>query len=125
MNEDFKNLISLNQKIGEAEERGDRHFLDSILAPAIAFRRADPQGTIVDREAFLDNVKPSAARTTEVESVAYLGAMRALVTCIVTMTVDGKRKRFHNLRIFARVNQEWKLLAWANEELPQERDGPA
>lgn len=118
LDKDFDSLILLNEKIGEAEEHGDRTFLDGILAPALAFRRANPQGTIVDRKAFLDDVKQSVPRTTEVESVAYLGAKRALVTCVVTIKVDGTPQRFHNLRLFVRVEQEWKLLAWANEAIP-------
>jgi hypothetical protein len=115
---DFDTLILLNKQVGEAEERGDRQFLDGVLASALAFRRADPQGTIVDRKTFLDNVKPGIPRTTEVESVAYLGQKRALVTCVVTIEIDGAQRRFHNLRLFVLTEQEWKLLAWANEAMP-------
>ena len=118
MNSDFDDLLTLNQKIGEAEARGDREFLDGILAPSMAFRRANPQSTVVDRKTYLDSVKPSALRTTEVESVAHVGEKRAIVTCVVTMKVDGEEKRFHNLRIFVRVDEGWKLLAWANEAIP-------
>ena len=117
MTDELNALVVLNQRIGDAEERGDREFLDSILAPALAFRRADPAGTVVDRTTFLDGVKPGMRRSTEVESVVRVGESRALVTCIVTAGMTGTAKRFHNLRLFVRVGEEWKLLAWADEPL--------
>jgi hypothetical protein len=35
------------------------------------------------------------------------------VKCIVTCGEE----RFHNLRLFVRLEQQWKLLGWANERL--------
>lgn len=113
---DFDQLFALNAKISQAEADGDKVFLDSILAPMLVFRRTD--GTIVDRTAFLANVKPSAKRSVEIESISFFGRYRALVTCVVTMEVNGIAKRFHNLRLFMRGEDiSWELMAWANEEI--------
>jgi len=114
MGRDEDELRELNLRIGTAESEGDRAFLDGVLAPVLAFRRAN--GALVDRAAFLDGVQPSAARETEIESVELLGHDRAVVTCAVTMTTDDGPKRFHNVRLFVRSGGgPWQLLAWANE----------
>jgi len=111
---DFDELIALNANISEAETSGDKHFLDGVIAPALAFGRADT--TVVDRAGFLANVKQSAKRTIETESISFFGSQRALVTCVVTTDVNGVEKRFHNLRLFIRApDGSWKVLAWANE----------
>jgi hypothetical protein len=113
---EFDQLFALDTKISQAETDGDKTFLDSILAPMLVFRRTD--GTIVDRAAFLVNVKPSAKRSVEMESISFFGGHRALVTCVVTMDVNRVEKRFHNLRLFVRGEDiTWKLMAWANEEI--------
>lgn len=112
MQDDRKLLEELNLRIGVEESKGDdesRLWLDSILAPQLAFRRAD--GTTFDnRGEFLKKVKPSGPRATEVVSVDLHGN-RAIVTCVVTMG----DKRYHNLRLFVRHEEQWKLLGWANE----------
>jgi Domain of unknown function (DUF4440) len=115
MHPDSDSLRELNLKIGTAEADGDRTFLADVLAPAFAFRRAS--GTLVDRAAFLDAVKPSAHRETEIESITLHGKARALVSCIVTLLDGDQHQRFHNLRFFVRTDDAWKLLAWANEPL--------
>ena len=114
MSNDVEVLTDLNMQIGVAEAEGDNGSLDRILAPVLAFRRAN--GTCVDRAAFLDGVKHSASRETAIESITLLGADRAVVTCVVSMSVDDTPKRFHNVRLFIRSDdREWKLLGWANE----------
>jgi len=44
---DHKQALSeLNTKIGEAENNGDREWLATILAPRLAFQRADEPRTV-------------------------------------------------------------------------------
>lgn len=108
-------LRELNLRIGVAESKGDRAFLDHVLAPVLAFRRAN--GLVVDRAAFLDGVGPGDERQTEIESIRLLERDRAVVTCIVATGNGDQRKRFHNVRLFVRAQDgDWKLLAWANEQ---------
>jgi hypothetical protein len=114
MNEDERELRELNTRIGLAESQGDRAFLADVLAPALAFRRAN--GKVVDRTAFLEGVGPGPVRETEIGSVTLHGAHRAVVTCVVTMVDGDRRTPFHNLRVFVRSDTgTWQLLAWANE----------
>ena len=108
---DAEDLTALNLAIAEAENRGDHEWLAGVLAPRLAFQRADDQKTVDDRVAFLQKVKPGGARSTRVlEPIQVLGD-RAIVQCIVTV---GEQS-FHNLRMFVRRDGKWKLLAWANE----------
>lgn len=114
MHTDSDILRALNLKIGVAESEGDRAFLADVVAPTFAFRRAS--GALVDRTTFLDDIKPSPPRETEIESITLHGRARAAVSCTVTLLDGDQRKRFHNLRLFVRTDDgAWKLLAWANE----------
>jgi len=119
MHQDFEGLIDINLKISKAEDNGDRAFFEDLLASSLAFKRADPAGTVVDRKTFLDALKQSGPRQSEIESISFLGKQRALVTCVVSMRgADGKETRYHNLRLFIRSqDQKWKLLGWANEPM--------
>ena len=106
-------LTELNRQIGLAETLGDREALERLIAPQLAFRRADAAGTLDDRAAFLGKVKPGPDRTTVVSDIRIHGD-RALVDCVVTVHgADGDRK-FHNLRLFVKVGEDWRLLGWAN-----------
>ena len=104
-------LMDLNMEIGEAENRGDRDWLAGILAPRLAFQRADDQKTIDDRVAFLQKVKAGGKRVTRIINPIELFGDRAIVKCIVTV----ENEEFHNLRLFVRRDGSWRLLAWANE----------
>jgi hypothetical protein len=113
---DIQILEQLNIRIGEEESKGDqesKNWLDSILAPKLAFRRADGK-TVDDRQEFLAKVKPSDPRETKVTSINVHGD-RAVVSCIVTVNSLNGDKEFHNLRLFVRQDGQWKLLGWANE----------
>jgi hypothetical protein len=108
---DQEELRKLNDQIGDAENRGDSDWLARILAPRLAFQRADDQKTVDDQVAFLQKVKAGGDRTTRIiEPIEFYGD-RAIVKCIVTMG----NKEFHNLRLFVLRNGHWKLLGWANE----------
>jgi len=111
MSGDEKVLRDLNLQISEAEARGDREWLASILAPKLAFQRADPARTVDDREAFLGKVKPGGGGPARIVEPIQLYGNRAIVQSIVTA---GGRD-FHNLRLFVRRDGGWKLLGWANE----------
>jgi Domain of unknown function (DUF4440) len=112
--DDFETLRQLNEQIGIAESKGNRDFLDGVLADVLAFRRAN--GECVDRRIFLKSVKAGSRRDTEIESITVLGRDRAIVTCVVSMDMEGQEKRFRNVRLFVRSeDNQWKLLGWANE----------
>lgn len=116
MEDDFATLIGINRAITAAEDAGDTTVLAQHLAPTFAFRRAN--GTLVDREQFLHAVAPSGPRTLTVESIALLGQRRAMVTCVITMPVNGEAKAFDNVRLFVRAGDgAWTLMAWANEPM--------
>ena len=115
--DDVRALAELNEGIGEAEDRGDRAWLASVLAPKLAFQRADHERTVDDRAEFLEKVAPGGRRTTRAGPIRVYGD-RALVECVVS-TGDGE---FHNLRLFVRRG-DWKLLGWANEKLGKPETG--
>lgn len=110
--DDILALTEINERVGLAESAGDKAYLEGVLASEFAFRRAD--GMLVGRTAFMAAVSPSAERKTAVEHVELSGG-RAVVTCVVRMTVQGEEKAFHNLRLFVKTDGGWKLLGWANE----------
>ena len=112
MQSDIEVLARLNVQVGEAESKGDRNGLDGVLATKLAFQRANEAKTIVDRQEYLEAVAPNSERDTEIESIHRYGD-RAVVACIVTMRPGGQR--YHNLRLFVRRKEGWKLLGWANE----------
>ncbi len=110
MANDNEALTLLNSKINAAENTGDVKFLALVLAPALAFMRADGK-TVDDAGRFLQKVsRKSEPGELVTESVEVLGN-RAVVKCIVTQ--GGKR--YHNIRLFVRLDDQWKLLGWANE----------
>lgn len=113
MQPDFDALTDLNLQIGSAESAGDKERLEELLAPVLAFRRAN--GDYVDKQRFLDNVANGVPRETRIESIELVGRSRAIVTCVVSMGDGDQQRSFHNLRLFVRVQDDWKLLGWANE----------
>ena len=111
MMDDKQALRELNEKIGNAENDGDAEWLSTILAPKLAFQRADEERTVDDQVSFLQKVKFGGNRVTHVIEPIQLYGDRAVVQCMVKV---GDQK-FHNLRLFVRREGEWKLLGWANE----------
>jgi len=116
MRNDLETLKDLNVQIRVAENQGDREWLAGVIAPKLAFQRANPERTISNRDEYLDAVKPGAHGETQVESISLYGN-RAVVTCIVTLKTDSGDRRFHNIRLWIRNEEGWKLLGWANEPL--------
>lgn len=108
---DDQRLRALTVQMGDAENAGDGKWLATVLAPRLAFQRADDARTVDDRVAFLQKVKSGGTRVTKVLEPIQLFGDRAIVQSIVS--VGGKD--YHNLRLFVRRDGDWKLLAWANE----------
>jgi hypothetical protein len=88
MENNYQKLRALNIDIGRAEARGDKQFFETLLAHHFAMHRAN--GEFDDRKGFLANVKESGERVTEIQSITFFEANRALVSCVVAMeTSDG------------------------------------
>jgi uncharacterized protein DUF4440 len=112
MSEDERTLKDLNVAIGDAENRGDRDELSKMLAPRLAFQRADDARTVDDAVAFLQKVASGGTRLTRVIEPIEVYGDRAIVKCVVTA---ADKREFHNIRLFVRRDGQWKLLGWANE----------
>ena len=52
---------------------------------------------------------------TEIEFVDLFGRDRAVVRSAVSVIEGGERTRFHNVRLFVRIERSWRVLGWANE----------
>lgn len=113
--DDEQFLRDLNLRIGDAENRGDHGWLAEVLAPRLAFQRADAPRTVDDAVAYLQKVTPGGTRVSRIVEPIELYGDRAIVKCIVSVGDD----EFHNLRLFVRCEGRWKLLAWANEPMPR------
>jgi hypothetical protein len=110
----FEILRRVNEQISAAEDTGDVETLKELLAPRLAFRRAN--GKVVDLDEYLAQVEPGGPRRTTMRAIVMLGRERAFVTCDVSLPVDGEQKTFANARLFIRTeSDDWKLLGWANE----------
>ncbi len=113
MSSDKQALRTLNVAINDAENTGNRDFLASILAPELAFSRAS--GAVDDAGRFLQKVAtknpPGELRPESIEIDTF--GNRAIVKCVITQ--GGKN--YHNIRLFVRIDANWKLLAWANEQV--------
>ncbi len=119
MHADIKALRDINMQIAAAEDEGDRGWLSGILAPRLAFQRADKDQTVENEVTYLGAVAPrkdkEPPRVTEPirdEDIDVYGGV-AVVRCVVSR--GGPR--FRNVRLFVRRGGEWKLLGWANEPL--------
>ena len=109
---DTELLEQLNREITKAEIEGDVAGLARVLAPRLAFQRADPAKTVDDQVAFLQKApERSGERTLDRFDAVEIHGNRAIVKCIITQ----KGISYHNIRLFVRRDDGWKLLAWANE----------
>ena len=80
---DTQALRALNLRIGEAENVGDRTWLAGVLAPRLAFQRADPARSVDDAEAYLAKVKAGGDRETRIVEPIEVFGNRAVVQCVV------------------------------------------
>lgn len=113
MTSDEEELRTLNYAINDAENSGDRKFLAEVLAPELAFMRADGE-TVDDAGRFLQKAikKPQSGKLVEDKIDVMVFGSRAIVNCVV----EQGGKNYHNIRLFVRMKGQWKLLGWANEE---------
>ena len=82
-NDDEVALRELNAKISDAENAGNREWLATIIAPRLAFQRADAARTLDDQVAYLQKVQSGGTRvTTCIEPIELYGD-RAIAKCIV------------------------------------------
>lgn len=107
MEGEMQELFLLNQEINTAENHSNLKRLGEIIASIFAFRRRD--GTIVNRDTFLQSPKPGN-REIQIESIQVYGN-RAVVICVVTDSGVST----HNVRLFTKEEGNWRLLGWANE----------
>jgi hypothetical protein len=109
-----ESLRRCNHEINEADIRGDREVLAAMLAPLLAFQRADPAMTVDDRDDFLRKAPEKRGdRAMRVLDPIQVFGNRAVVQCVVTQNGHD----YHNLRLFVKRDGAWKLLGWANEPL--------
>jgi len=109
--DDIQRLTELTGLINEYENTAKQDLMAPLLAPRLAFQRADPAATVDDQVAFIQKMKTDRTRTVDKIDPIQLYGNRAIVSCIIS--VDGKP--YHNLRLFVRRDGDWKLLGWANE----------
>lgn len=119
-----QDLIALNERIGEMEQKRDEEahkFFEKRLSEKLIFRRAN--GAVVSKsepEGFLESLNrtdPFKSRRSEDLYVTSLGD-RALVTLIVVATrADNSVARYRNIRLFSRFGDDWLLDFWYNYEI--------
>jgi hypothetical protein len=119
-------LETLNREIADAERRGrdqDVAFLRSVLADGLRFRRAN--GSMVDRETFLDGVPDrdyaNGHLTISDLAVVFNEDRLAVVTLLVdargrnTATDTAIEGTFRNIRIFSQPPEGgWLCEMWFN-----------
>jgi Domain of unknown function (DUF4440) len=113
-------LIALNRKITDEEQRGEdgRCFLEKILSEALVFRRAS--GEVADKADVLDGLGANPFKERSATDIAaHIVGNRALVTLIVVgiFKKDGSTHHYRNARFFTRQDGEWRLDSWYNFEV--------
>ena len=111
-------LKELNQKIGEAEKRGDQGFFQNILADELIFTMTN--GSVITKQQFLFGLKPDLfdLLITDVQQVKIHGDY-----AVVLVNVTAKRKteefksEYLNIRSFVKRNGDWKLATWLNTKI--------
>ena len=111
----LQEIIALNERIGEAERKGDAKFLESVLSENLRFRRAN--GMIVDKAIYLDDLMKPGNTTSELSSLDINPTIHGNLA-VVNVLVDIKGMRcgntldgvFRNIRIF--LNEPAKQPAW-------------
>jgi len=105
-------LRKLNKKIGDAENRGDSEWLAGILAPRLAFQRADDEKTVDDRTAFLKRSRRGLARNPHhrTDRVVWRSGNRQ-------MHRHRRRPGVSQYAPLRTPRRRLELLAWANERV--------
>jgi hypothetical protein len=121
---DVEKLASLNAQVSAAERDLDAKVLSTVLGENFRFRRADPAGTVVDRDQFLTALADPGNRndllTSVIESIDVRGA-QAVVVAMVTFSGLRNSKPtsglFRNIRLFDRTGDGWRLVMWFNKRV--------
>lgn len=126
MSNDCTDLRKLNQDTFDAEDKkkiGDDDwdkFLSKVLADEFIIRRSKPEIPNQTREemiAVIDKRSPAKRNVSEV--VAWCNETLGVVTCSVTMDVEGKPRRYQNIKVFKKQLQgNWQCLYWQVTEAP-------
>jgi len=120
--DEVRELITLNQRIGEAERTKDEQFLKSVLSENLRFRRAN--GTIVDKAIYIVDLMKPENTTDDLHSDDIVPRIHGNVA-VVELSVKVKGMRggkkldcaFRNIRIFLREpakQPQWQLHSWFN-----------
>jgi hypothetical protein len=118
MNDSDATLIDLNQRMTEAEKKGDVPFFRDVLAEDLIFRRA--KGAVVTKEQFILDLKGDAFEKLEAE---VLEVRNYADGAVVKVNVRAKRRgdpsegRYLNVRRFVKRDDKWQLVAWLNTEM--------
>jgi hypothetical protein len=110
-----KELVTLNERILQAEETGQKDALNPLLADGFTIIRS--KGEKVERKDFLDDVSKNANRGRHAaQPNVQLVGQCAIYTCLVTTTQnpDGTPNpgRFWNTRLFVNENGHWRCATW-------------
>lgn len=112
---DESELIKINERIGEAEVKGDAEFLRAVLADELIFRKGD--GSVVNKEEFLRDVpnKKFERESSEIKVTFDNEGNLALVT----LKIRALGSKFRNLRVFERRGDAagWQCIVWFNTKL--------
>jgi hypothetical protein len=118
-------LVELNQRIAEMEQRRDMdalEFFNRYLADQLVLRRAN--GVVMGKygqQGFMRSLTaPSRFSGVRTEDIAVdLLGTRALVTLdvVATSRLDGSMRRYCNIRMFSRSPGAWLLEFWYDYEI--------
>ena len=113
MNTNQQILEQLNLQIGVEESKGDdnsQRWFNDLLAPEFAFLRAD-RVTFDNRDKFIEKIKPSDKRETDVISINTFGN-RAVVGCIVTLKFSKETGNFITYVCLSNMRCSGDYLDW-------------
>jgi hypothetical protein len=111
-------LHELNVRIGAAERAHDEAFLDEVMHPDLAFRRAD--SSIVGKTNYLAGVAARELTLMESDVVAVMDGQHSSVATVLvdaagTSSGAAFSGRFHNTRVFVPGGKHgFQCILWIN-----------
>jgi len=110
---DERDLIKINERIGEAEQSADDKYLSGVLADELVFRNA--RGIVATKTEFLKNVENNKfERESKYIKVTFDEEKKI---ALVILIVLAKGSEFRNLRVFERRATGWQCIVWFNTKL--------
>lgn len=120
--DDSKELVRINELIGEAERAKNGKDIGDYLSDDLIFLRAN--GEVASKQDYLDGLVLPENENKQLSWDAPVITIRndhALVTVDVTLvgmrrgkSVDGV---FRNFRTFMKRKEGWRLVTWANYQI--------